>query len=158
MQRGVASRICFGPVVQMAIPILAGFALCWKWCLCCRSTIDTRPYNIKENAIYWLLNAGSMKIISHHINQRLQIKCDNFDCTFAEVEEWKNMLWEQLVDLQSLRMPNITLFLIFLFWINPSAETEIFHINQAITMAVDALVPRIPRPSAAMILERFCYT
>ena len=28
------------------------FALCWKWCLCRRSTIDTRPYNIKENVIY----------------------------------------------------------------------------------------------------------
>ena len=57
------------------------------------------------------------------------------------------------VEIYNHIVPNITLFLICLCWFNPSAETEIFHINQVITMVVDALVPRIPRPSAAMILN-----
>ena len=209
MQRGVASKICFGPVVQMAIPTLG--LLCVGSDACAvdqpsiRSPTISRKMWFINVLLNLLLNVGSMKVIQYPTKQRLQIKCDNFDCIFEEVKGWK-MLWEQLVDLQSHSAKYCIVSHLSVL-IQPFCWNEIFHINQAvvethskscrssclesqiiniklkknqqkvpgpppklsasdrrtcgnfqhcnqvITMAVDALVPRIPRPSAAMILN-----
>ena len=91
---------------------------------------------------------------SYHTLQSKGYK-SNVATLIAILQKWRSekMLWEQLGDIQSHSAKYHTVYHLSLFNSTLLLKPEIFHINQVITMVVDALVPRIPRPSAAMILN-----
>ena len=104
MQRWVASRICFGPVVQMAISTLGLLCVGSDACAVDQPSIPgptiLRKMWFINVSLNLLINVGSMKVIPYPTKLRLQIKCGDFDCNFAKWRSEK-MLWEQLGDLQS---------------------------------------------------------